>query len=100
MLGEHLCPFVDEHAMQSRIASHEAFVLTQRFIGLFSPCAACPLTPVRHLKTEDFGQRTRSFLGAGLAYKSTSRLRMARWHRDQGPMALLRPAVSENPEDR
>jgi hypothetical protein len=43
---------------------------------------------------------TRSFLGAGLAYKSTSRLRMARWHRDQGPMALLPPGVAENPEDR
>ena len=35
MLGEHLCPSVEEHAMQSRIANHEALVLAQRVIGLF-----------------------------------------------------------------
>jgi hypothetical protein len=28
------------------------------------------------------------------------RLRMARWHRDRGPMALLPPGVEENPQDR
>lgn len=86
--------------MQSRIASHEALVLTQRVIGLYCPCAGCPLTPVRRLKTNELWAAESVFLRVGIGLKSTSRLRMARRHRDRGPMALLPLGVEENPQDR
>lgn len=59
-----------------------------------------PVGGHQHLQTREPWAADAIFLGAGLACKSTSRLPMARWHRDQGPMALLPPGVAENPEDR
>jgi hypothetical protein len=63
--------------MQSRIASHEALVLTQRVIGLYCPCAGCPVTPLRRLQTNELWAAESVFLRVGIGLKSTSRLRMA-----------------------
>jgi hypothetical protein len=81
--------------MQSRIGSQEALVLIQRVVGLF---VRVPPPRRDRRRPGSLWARTWSFFGPGLAYKSTSHLRMARWHRDRGPMALLPPSAKEHPQ--